>query len=72
MYLRMLEKMEMDFEENGEPAFTLVMHPDMAEVVCKRMLEWQTYRTFHDRYIAVIRLKREAWLERESNRQLVD
>jgi hypothetical protein len=68
----MLEKMEMECEENGEPAFSLVMHPDMAEVVRKRMQEWENDRDFQDRYTAVIRLKREAWLDRESNRKLVD
>lgn len=29
-YLAMIEKIEIEFEENGEPGFALVMHPDMA------------------------------------------
>jgi len=72
IYLEMLEKMEMEFEDTGEPAFKLVMHPDMAEVVRKRMEEWQNDNDFQLKYGELIRLKREAWFDRESNRKLVD
>lgn len=72
LYLGMMEKMEMDFEENGEPAFSLIMHPSMAEVVRKRMEEWENDKDFQQRYNKLIRAKREAWRDRESDRKLVD
>jgi hypothetical protein len=72
IYLEMLEKMDMDFEEDGQPGFSLVMHPDLAEVVRVRMEEWEKDKDFQRRYDELIRVKREAWVDRESNRKLVD
>jgi hypothetical protein len=72
IYLEMLQKMEIDFTEDGEPAFRLMMHPDMADVVRKRMEEWENDKDFQRRYNELILLKREAWFDRESSRKLVD
>jgi hypothetical protein len=70
--LEMLEKMEMSFDDAGNPDITFIVHPVVGEVLRSRMEEWHQDVEFRKRHDELISRKREAWRDRESNRKLVD
>lgn len=72
MYLQMLERVQMTFDDSGRPTSTLVMHPDMAKAFVKEWESWQKDQAFMKRYKDLIQQKKEEWRDRESNRKLVD
>jgi hypothetical protein len=72
MFLRMIEQVDLSFDANGKPDFVLLMHPEMAAALRQRGDEWERDLAFKKRYDEIIMLKREVWLDRESNRKLVD
>ena len=75
LYLKMLETVQIDFDEHGRPDIAgvrLVMHPDMAQKVQPLMAQWQHDEEFQRRYRDIMLRKREEWRDRESHRKLVD
>lgn len=72
VFFEMLEKMEMVFDDTGRPDITFVLHPETYKLLRPKMEEWQQDPEFQKRYSELISLKREAWLDRENNRKLVD
>lgn len=72
LWLELLERMELSFDNSGNPDFTFFAHPIMAEEMSKRWEEWEQDADFIDKHNDLLRRKREAFLDRESNRKLVD
>ena len=75
LYFKMLETVQIDFDDYGRPDVSgvrLVMHPDQAQKVQPLMAEWQNDEAFQCRYREIMLKKRDEWRDRESNRKLVD
>lgn len=73
LFLQMLEKMDLDFDENGNwnPP-TIVIHPDLWESKKEEMKSWETDNEFLSKKKAIIEKKKEEWRDRENHRKLVD
>lgn len=71
-FLSMLEMVDMGFTPEGKPDFTIVAHPDMVQALLSCWPEWEKDLEFMRRYESLLSMKREAWLDRESDRKLVD
>lgn len=72
VFFEMLHKMDMSFDDNGNPDITFIVHPDMGEHLRRLSEEWKSDAKFNERYKELMRVKREAWLDRENHRKLVD
>jgi hypothetical protein len=72
MFLAVLERVELSFGADGKPDLVLLMHPVMAEALREKEELWERDPAFKKRYDEIMMLKREAWLDRESDRKLVD
>ncbi|MBZ5612472.1 MAG: hypothetical protein LAO23_00585 [Acidobacteriia bacterium] len=72
MLLDMLEKMQIDFDQNNNPIMpTLVLHPDMLQAIQTKIVEWENDPGLKRRKKEILSRKREEWRDRESNRKLV-
>ena len=73
LFLQMLEKMDLDFDENGNlnPP-TIVMHPDLWKAKKEEIKSWETDEKFLSKQKRLIEKKKEEWRDRENNRKLVD
>lgn len=78
VYLKALEKVQVDFDENGNPYLPqLIMNPEDVSKQDERISEYlnenpkhmEEYRKKLDK---IIEIKRKEWHDRESNRKLVD
>ena len=70
--LEVLDKIELGFDEKGNPALTSVhIHPDMAETLKESILSLQNDPNLRLRYEEIIQRKREQWRVREAGRKLV-
>lgn len=68
-----LEKIDIDFDENGEPyLINIVVSPDVAEHLKGQFPVWEANSEYEARYNELIARKRAEWNARESNRKLVD
>jgi hypothetical protein len=72
MYLAMLEKIDMSFNSDQKPDLVIVARPEMAKAIQESWSIWEKDPTFMKRYKEIMMLKREVWLDRESDRKLVD
>ena len=73
LILQMLEKMEMDFSEDGQPRLpTLVGSPEYYERLKEKMPEWEKDEHYNRKFNELIERKRQEWHDRESHRKLVD
>jgi hypothetical protein len=72
LWLRMLDGMEISFDASGKPDLTFIAHPIMAEEMGKRWREWEEDLEFMEKHRVLMDRKREDFLDRESNRKLVD
>jgi len=72
MYLHMLEKVQIGFDDSGRPTSTFIMHPDMAKAFAKQWESWGKDPVFMKRHNELMQLKKEEFRDRESNRKLVD
>lgn len=72
LFLEMIQKMDMTFDSSGKPEFVLIMHPDMAKALSKVSPAWDEDAEFKRKYEEILAQKKEAWLDRESYRKLVD
>ena len=73
LLLQTLEKMQIDFDEDGQPLMpTLVVSPGQYEEFKKKIVEWEKDPKCQENYNKLIESKRKEWDDRESNRKLVD
>ena len=74
LYLEMLQKVQIQFDDDGRPSIPSLFHPDPAfqARMEARLSEWMQDPTFRDRIEAAITKQRQDWNDRESNRKLVD
>ena len=73
MLLEAIERMPIEFDDKGNPKLpTITMNPAQMERIKDKLTEWESDSVLRDRYEAIMRKKREEWLDRESNRKLVD
>ena len=73
LLLQTLEKMEIDFDGEGQPLMpTLVVSPTQYEEFKKKIVEWEKDPKCQDNFNKLMESKRKAWNDRESNRKLVD
>ena len=73
LFLEMLEKVETDFNPDGEwnpPA--IVMHPNAWKANEEKFREWEQDEDFKAKQEEIINKKREEWRAREAFRKLVD
>ncbi len=73
LLLQMLEKIEIDFSEDGQPRLpTLMVSPEQGEKLREKMPEWEKDKHYKRRFDELIERKRQEWHDRESHRKLVD
>lgn len=72
MFLAMLEKVDITFDSDGKPDLVVLMHPEMLRSIQERLPGWDEDPLFKKRYEELLASKKEVWLDRESNRKLVD
>jgi len=73
LILQVLEKMAIDFDENGNPIMpALVVHPDQLEKMKKNPELWQINPEFEKQLKKTIEKKRCEWIDRKNSRKLVD
>ena len=73
LLLQMLERIEIDFSEDGQPRFpTLVVSPENYDKLREKMLEWEKDEHYKRKFDELIERKRQEWHDRESHRKLVD
>lgn len=73
LLLEMLEMVELDFDERGEPILpALVMAPQLYEKIKSDVPTWDQDPVFNAAHEAIIERKRTNWRDRESHRKLVD
>ena len=73
LLLQMLERIEIDFSEDGQPRFpTLVVSPENYDKLREKMLEWEKDEHYNRKFHELIERKRQEWHDRESHRKLVD
>lgn len=70
--LEMFDRMDIDFDHSGNPEFEWHSGPGMAEYMAAQWKEWEQDRDFMAKYKMLMDRKREAFLDRESHRKLVD
>lgn len=70
--LQGLETIDMSFDESGRPQLTLLMHPDMLKRIYENYPNFEEDPAYKARYEEIIRKKKREWLDRESDRRLVD
>lgn len=70
--LETLEKIWIDFDENGHPEMpTMVLHPDLFNSIKDRLPEWESDPEFISKRREILAKKKEEWRDRESHRKLV-
>lgn len=73
LLLQVLEKMDIDFDEEGNPHMpSLVVSPDMHNAIQAKLPEWDKDESIKERQKELIEKKRKEWHDREGNRKLVD
>ena len=70
--LQMLETLQQNFDEHGNPIGQLVCGSEFSEELRNREKEWREDKQFLARIEAVITRKRAEYNEREARRRLVD
>lgn len=72
MLFEMLEKMDLDFDEAGNPTGTMfVAHPNLFPAIAKAISQAEADPETIKRYQALMDQKTEEWHVRENNRKLV-
>jgi len=73
LILNALEKMEIEFDENGKiKSLALVMHPDQIQEFRKKAVEWEKDPEYQKKFKDLMEKKKAEWHDRESSRKLVD
>jgi hypothetical protein len=71
-FFRLVEKVEVDFDEYGRPLSGFCFGPELAAEVAKKQPEWDKDERVRARGEELMRQKREDFREREARRRLVD
>lgn len=72
MLFEILEKMDLDFDEAGNPVGTMfVAHPNLFAAIAKAISQAEADPETAKRYQALMERKKEEWRVRENNRKLV-
>jgi len=72
LLLRMLDRIEMNFDENGNHKnLSLVIHPSNTAATAAALRELEDDPELRQRHRSLIERKREAWRVREASRRLV-
>jgi hypothetical protein len=71
-FLETIRKIEMSFDELGNPHLTIVMHPDTWARFRSVAEAWDQDEAFHARFSRLLEEKRREWRDRETDRKLVD
>jgi len=70
--LEVFEKIEIVFDENGQPEFPSIhIHPDMEDTMKEALSKLQNIPENRRKFEEILARKREAWRVREANRRLV-
>lgn len=73
LILEALEKIAIDFDEHGNPIFpSLVVSPQQYEKIKEEIPKWESDPDLRKKHTELMEKKRKEWLDRESNRKLVD
>jgi len=72
-YLEMIDKIHMDFDEQGNPLFPdHIAHPNTANMLEAKLREWLQDSESSKKIERALEAKRKEWDARESHRKLVD
>lgn len=72
-FLAVYEKTELEFDRKGRPNLLTVVMPDRhKETIIAKFTEWQNDKECMRKFNELIGRKKRDWLDRESNRKLVD
>lgn len=72
VFFQTLEKMHLDFDENGEPTgLQMVIHPDMAPTLQRLEEQFRSDPDLQRRHREILDRKRMEWRAREASRKLV-
>lgn len=72
-FLEMLSRMQIDFDQSGNPAnLSSLSSPDNLKKLAKRMPQWMSDADFRRKYETIMSNKYEAWRDREADRTLAD
>ena len=72
MLLQMIGTVQLEFDSDGNPTQSFVVHPDMIPALKKVAEEIENDPQLKRRHEEILERQREAWSARESNRKLVD
>ena len=73
LLFKALEKMEINFDENGRPTnLVLVLHPAQVADFKKKAAEWDKDPEYQKTFKDLMEKKRAEWRDRENSRKLVD
>jgi hypothetical protein len=72
IFLEMIGAVQMEFDLEGRPTQSFVIHPDMLPAVKKVAEQIENDPELKRRHAEILDRQREAWAARESNRKLVD
>jgi hypothetical protein len=72
LILEMMNTMELDFDQNGNPTASFVMHPDVVPSATAAAEQLENDPELKRKHKQLLDEQREAWAARESNRKLVD
>ena len=71
LLLRVMERIEMSFDESGKHSLALVIHPSKTEAFAAAFRELEQDPVMRDGYRDLLERKKEAWRVREASRRLV-
>ena len=72
LFFEVIEKIDMDFDENGDPIGLMVaMSPELFRSAAKVLEQAENDPEMNKRFDAIMERKKEEWRVRENNRKLV-
>lgn len=72
LFFEALEKIDIDFDENGDPiGLTVAMSPELFRSAAKTLKQAENDPDLNKRFDAIMERKKEKWRVRENNRKLV-
>jgi hypothetical protein len=73
LLLELLEKIQIDFDDQGNPYMpALVVPPNIFSKLKEKLPEWEANPEYKRKFEEIINKKRREWHDRESHRKLVD
>lgn len=73
LFLELLEKITIDFDDDGNPKLPeLIVGPELMLKLKLMIPEWESNEEYTKKFEQIIKKKRQEWNDSESNRKLVD